>query len=169
MKIFVAVARGTGEFYPYSTTNKKNNRNPLKTRSPLLLDSPIDEGMEPPVREAPEKPSTKVSSSSATATSSSSPSSSSGSASAAPTSWEPLGLSSWIVNTCKQMGLAKPTPIQDNCIKPILKGQDVIGASPTGSGKTAAFALPILDKLSEDPYGVFAVVLTPTRYVVFAR
>lgn len=42
-------------------------------------------------------------------------------------------------------------------------GKDVIGGAKTGSGKTAAFALPILQKLSEDPYGVFAVVLTPTR------
>lgn len=44
-------------------------------------------------------------------------------------------------------------------------GRDIIGGAKTGSGKTAAFALPILQKLSEDPYGVFAVVLTPTRYV----
>lgn len=43
-------------------------------------------------------------------------------------------------------------------------GRDCIGAAKTGSGKTAAFALPILQKLSEDPYGVFALVLTPTRY-----
>jgi ATP-dependent RNA helicase DDX49/DBP8 len=50
------------------------------------------------------------------------------------------------------------------CIPEILKGRDVIGGAKTGSGKTAAFALPILQKLSEDPYGVFAIVLTPTRY-----
>ena len=42
-------------------------------------------------------------------------------------------------------------------------GKDCIGCAKTGSGKTAAFALPILDKLSDDPYGVFALVLTPTR------
>jgi ATP-dependent RNA helicase DDX49/DBP8 len=39
----------------------------------------------------------------------------------------------------------------------------VVGSAPTGSGKTAAFALPILQKLAPDPYGIFAVVLTPTR------
>ena len=44
-------------------------------------------------------------------------------------------------------------------------GRNCIGAAKTGSGKTAAFALPILQKLSEDPFGVFAVVLTPTRCV----
>ena len=43
------------------------------------------------------------------------------------------------------------------------KGRDILACSKTGSGKTAAFALPILEKLAEDPYGVFAVVLTPTR------
>lgn len=40
-----------------------------------------------------------------------------------------------------------------------------MGCAKTGSGKTAAFALPILQRLSEDPYGVFALVLTPTRFV----
>jgi len=47
------------------------------------------------------------------------------------------------------------------------KGKDVIGSAKTGSGKTAAFALPILQKLAEDPFGVFALVLTPTRLVNF--
>ncbi len=42
-------------------------------------------------------------------------------------------------------------------------GRDVIGCAETGSGKTAAFALPILHELSKDIYGIFAVVLTPTR------
>lgn len=41
----------------------------------------------------------------------------------------------------------------------------MIGGAKTGSGKTAAFALPILQKLSEDPFGIFALVLTPTRYI----
>jgi len=44
-----------------------------------------------------------------------------------------------------------------------MQGRDVLGCAETGSGKTAAFALPILHHLSQDPYGVFAVVLTPTR------
>lgn len=48
------------------------------------------------------------------------------------------------------------------------KGQDCIGNAKTGSGKTIAFALPILQRLSSDPYGIFALVLTPTRYVYSA-
>jgi ATP-dependent RNA helicase DDX49/DBP8 len=43
-------------------------------------------------------------------------------------------------------------------------GQDILACAKTGSGKTAAFALPILDVLSDDIYGIFALVLTPTRY-----
>jgi len=43
-------------------------------------------------------------------------------------------------------------------------GRDCIGNAKTGSGKTIAFAIPILQKLSEDPYGIFALVLTPTRF-----
>lgn len=48
----------------------------------------------------------------------------------------------------------------------IVSGRDCIGCAKTGSGKTAAFALPILQKLCEDPYGIFALVLSPTRFVV---
>lgn len=46
-----------------------------------------------------------------------------------------------------------------------IQGRDCIGNAKTGSGKTIAFALPILQKLSLDPYGIFALVLTPTRSV----
>lgn len=42
-----------------------------------------------------------------------------------------------------------------------------MGCAKTGSGKTAAFVLPVLQKLSEDPYGIFCLVLTPTRSVLF--
>lgn len=44
-------------------------------------------------------------------------------------------------------------------------GRDCMGCAKTGSGKTAAFVLPVLQKLSEDPYGIFCLVLTPTRLV----
>ena len=44
-------------------------------------------------------------------------------------------------------------------------GRDCIGCAKTGSGKTAAFALPILNRLSDDPYGIFALVITPTRFI----
>ena len=45
----------------------------------------------------------------------------------------------------------------------ICSGRDCLGCAKTGSGKTAAFALPILQKLCEDPYGIFALIITPTR------
>jgi ATP-dependent RNA helicase DDX49/DBP8 len=48
-----------------------------------------------------------------------------------------------------------------------LAGRDCIGCAKTGSGKTAAFALPILHRLAEDPYGVFALIITPARERAF--
>jgi ATP-dependent RNA helicase DDX49/DBP8 len=74
-----------------------------------------------------------------------------------------LGLCSWLQQSTAAMGFRFPTDIQRACVAPVLQGRDVIGCAETGSGKTAAFALPILQHLSEDPFGVFAVVLTPTR------
>ncbi|XP_031839902.1 putative ATP-dependent RNA helicase Dbp45A isoform X2 [Nomia melanderi] len=78
-----------------------------------------------------------------------------------------LNLSPWIISQCNSMGLKKPTPIQQNCIPKILAGEDCIGCAKTGSGKTLTFALPIIQKLSEDPYGIFALILTPTRELAF--
>ncbi|XP_068090300.1 probable ATP-dependent RNA helicase DDX49 [Hyperolius riggenbachi] len=78
-----------------------------------------------------------------------------------------LGLSSWLIEQCKQLGICKPSPVQENCIPPILEGRDCMGCAKTGSGKTAAFVLPILQKLSEDPYGIFCLVITPTRELAY--
>lgn len=77
-----------------------------------------------------------------------------------------LGLSDWLCSVCKSLGMSRPTHVQDGCIPAILQGKDVIGLAQTGSGKTAAFALPILQRLAKDPYGVYAVVLTPTRWAM---
>uniref|UniRef100_UPI00358EADDE probable ATP-dependent RNA helicase DDX49 n=1 Tax=Myxine glutinosa TaxID=7769 RepID=UPI00358EADDE len=74
-----------------------------------------------------------------------------------------LGVEGWLVRQCAQMGIGKPTSVQENCIPAILRGQDCLGCAKTGSGKTLAFVLPILQKLAEDPYGIFCLVLTPTR------
>lgn len=63
--------------------------------------------------------------------------------------------------------MRSPTEIQINCIPKILDGIDCIGCAKTGSGKTLAFALPILQKLWEEPYGIFALVLTPTRELAY--
>lgn len=78
-----------------------------------------------------------------------------------------LNLSDWALKTCKELGMKKPTPVQQHCIPRILSGDDVIGIAQTGSGKTAAFALPILHRLAEDPYGVFCLVVTPTRELAY--
>ena len=64
---------------------------------------------------------------------------------------------------CKSLGMVRPTQVQRGCIPAILGGRDVLGTAHTGSGKTAAFALPILQRLAREPYGIFALVLTPTR------
>ncbi|KAJ2234788.1 putative RNA helicase [Coemansia sp. RSA 1722] len=81
--------------------------------------------------------------------------------------FQALGLDQWLVDSLKAMAITQPTEIQRACIQPILRGQDIIGGAKTGSGKTAAFALPILQQLSEDPYGIFAVILTPTRELAY--
>jgi hypothetical protein len=78
-------------------------------------------------------------------------------------SFKDLGLTDWLVSVLASLGITQPTPVQRGCIPAALAGRDVIGTAQTGSGKTAAFALPILQKLARDPYGVFALVLTPTR------
>ncbi|KAG1444351.1 hypothetical protein G6F56_010335 [Rhizopus delemar] len=81
--------------------------------------------------------------------------------------FEEIGVEEWMCDTLKSMSIKEPTEIQRACIKPIMAGKDVIGGAKTGSGKTAAFAIPILQKLSQDPYGVFALVLTPTRELAY--
>ncbi|KJH43371.1 DEAD/DEAH box helicase [Dictyocaulus viviparus] len=78
-------------------------------------------------------------------------------------SFSQLGLSSWLVQQLAAMQIFKPTQVQANCIPKVLKGSDVLGCAKTGTGKTLAFVLPILQELAVDPYGVFALVLTPTR------
>ncbi|KAL7302883.1 hypothetical protein TKK_0004113 [Trichogramma kaykai] len=83
------------------------------------------------------------------------------------TTFKDLKISPWLIEQLKSVGIKEPTPIQENCIPAIMAGKDVIGAAKTGSGKTLAFALPIVQKLSEDPYGIFALILTPTRELAF--
>uniref|UniRef100_A0A0A9Z6B2 RNA helicase n=1 Tax=Lygus hesperus TaxID=30085 RepID=A0A0A9Z6B2_LYGHE len=81
--------------------------------------------------------------------------------------FEELKLSPWIVRQLKGVGITKPTPIQENCVPQVLEGKDVIGVAKTGSGKTLAFALPILHDLAQEPYGIFAIVITPTRELAY--
>ncbi|KAL6657537.1 hypothetical protein ACP70R_005317 [Stipagrostis hirtigluma subsp. patula] len=84
-------------------------------------------------------------------------------ADALPATFADLGLSQWLVDACGALGMKCPTPVQRRCIPRALAGEDVLGIAETGSGKTAAFALPILHRLGEDPYGVAALALAPTR------
>ncbi|CAJ0963412.1 unnamed protein product, partial [Mesorhabditis belari] len=79
------------------------------------------------------------------------------------TTWEQLGLSRWLLDQLKELNLKRPTPVQACCIPKVMEGCDVLGCAKTGTGKTFAFGLPILNELAFDPYGVFALVLTPTR------
>ena len=74
-----------------------------------------------------------------------------------------LGLSKPLISALQSINITKPTEIQSACVKPILEGRDCIGGAKTGSGKTMAFALPIVERIARDPYGIWAVVLTPTR------
>src|SRR5947209_17453750 len=79
--------------------------------------------------------------------------------------WNQIGLNPPSLRTVQQLGYASPTPVQAETIPAILAGRDVIGSARTGSGKTAAFLLPILQNLlSRPPYpGTHVLVLSPTR------
>lgn len=78
-----------------------------------------------------------------------------------------LGLSSALCAAIKGMNWDEPTDIQRLVIGPALEGHDIIGLAETGSGKTGAFALPILHFLLQAPSRFFALVLTPTRELAF--
>ncbi len=78
-------------------------------------------------------------------------------------SFETIGISSSRVNHLEKLGFQNPTEIQIQAIPHLLAGRDVAGKAQTGTGKTAAFALPILERLHPDGQEVQALILTPTR------
>jgi ATP-dependent RNA helicase DeaD len=78
------------------------------------------------------------------------------------TKFEDFGLDKRLIRAIGEIGYAEPTPIQEKCIAVISKGSDCVAQSSTGSGKTAAFGLPILEKINKGT-GLQFVVLTPTR------
>jgi ATP-dependent RNA helicase RhlE len=80
-------------------------------------------------------------------------------------SFEPFALHARVLSGVRAIGYTQPTPIQTEAIPHVMAGRDVLGLAQTGTGKTAAFALPILDKLLRDPKrGVTRVlVVAPTR------
>jgi ATP-dependent RNA helicase DeaD len=80
-----------------------------------------------------------------------------------PNTFEPLGLSPALLENIGQLGFREPTPIQAAAIPPLLEGRDMIGRARTGSGKTAAFGLPLIQLLDRQHRGVQALILAPTR------
>ncbi|MDR0806614.1 MAG: DEAD/DEAH family ATP-dependent RNA helicase [Enterobacteriaceae bacterium] len=79
------------------------------------------------------------------------------------TSFADLGLSAPLLKALTDMGYEKPSPIQSACIPNLLAGRDVLGMAQTGSGKTAAFALPFLNNIQADLACPQVLVLAPTR------
>ena len=83
--------------------------------------------------------------------------------------FENLNLIAPILSAIKSKGYTTPTPIQMQAIPPILEGRDIMGCAQTGTGKTAAFAIPMLQKLYENkvsgkwPRGIKVLIVTPTR------
>lgn len=82
-------------------------------------------------------------------------------------SFESLGLSQNIIHSVKKMGYLKPFPIQEQAVPVILQGKDLMGIAQTGSGKTACFVMPILEKLQNTEVkkdrNVQVLILVPTR------
>lgn len=74
-----------------------------------------------------------------------------------------LGLSDTLLDALQHLGYEDPTPIQEEAIPGLLEGRDIIGQAQTGTGKTAAFGLPLLQYIDVDDPEVQALVLTPTR------
>jgi len=79
------------------------------------------------------------------------------------TTFADLGLSEPFLEALKHLGYEKPTPIQEQTIPALLQGRDIIGQAQTGTGKTAAFGLPLLEYIDPEMAEVQALVVTPTR------
>lgn len=82
---------------------------------------------------------------------------------ASPAGFASLGLNDALVNIVEGFGYSSPTPIQDQAIPPLLQGCDVLGQAQTGTGKTAAFALPLLQRINLSKKHPQVLVLAPTR------
>jgi ATP-dependent RNA helicase DeaD len=74
-----------------------------------------------------------------------------------------LGISEEILRAVEEMGYTQPSPIQQQAIPFVLQGRDLIGQAQTGTGKTAAFAIPIIDLVDPDFIKPQAIILCPTR------
>jgi ATP-dependent RNA helicase DeaD len=78
-------------------------------------------------------------------------------------SFQSLGLSEQFVEQLESLGFTEPTHIQTQAIPEMLNGRDIVAQSQTGTGKTAAFSLPILEQIDPDNKNVQALILSPTR------
>ena len=78
-------------------------------------------------------------------------------------SFDNLGLDARLMQAVASMGYAEPTPIQSGAIPLVLAGRDVVGCAQTGTGKTAAFVLPTLQRITARKGAIAALVVTPTR------
>ena len=81
--------------------------------------------------------------------------------------FEELGLREELWQACAALGWKKPSRIQAEAIPIALEKKDIIGLAETGSGKTGAFGLPMLQALLDKPQRLFGLVLTPTRELAF--
>ena len=79
------------------------------------------------------------------------------------TAFADLGLTETTLHALQDVGYEQPSPIQEQAIPVLLEGRDMIGQAQTGSGKTAAFGLPMIEHVDPDEHDVQALVLTPTR------
>ena len=80
--------------------------------------------------------------------------------------FENMKLEKWIKKVINYLSYKEPTIVQKYIIPQILNNKSVIAISKTGTGKTASFCLPILSELSKDPYGLYSIILEPTRELV---
>ena len=79
------------------------------------------------------------------------------------TDFSSLGLSALMLKSLSRLGFSDPTPIQAAAIPLALQGKDILGTAQTGTGKTAAFGLPLVEHIAAIPREHTALVITPTR------
>ncbi len=80
-----------------------------------------------------------------------------------PSGFQGLGLSDDVLRALDEIGFEEPTPVQREAIPPLMQGRDVMAQAQTGTGKTAAFGLPMIERLGGESRGPEGLILTPTR------
>ena len=82
-------------------------------------------------------------------------------------SFRDFGVCDALCQTIDSLGWKKPSAIQAECLKYAFEERDIIGLAETGSGKTGAFAIPMIQRLIDSPQRLFGLILTPTRELAF--